>query len=123
MKADEYFAMSDKARWAFLLMKAYKLDKQSDSRYTAWSMLKSDGGCEFMDAFINVALGKLNAYTHYGSKAIFEELRYRSKLKVGGLVVKVDNNYTATAARLAMSAIDELAGFFAVRGRCGQSAA
>jgi len=55
-------------------------------------------------------------HRRYGMKAMFEILRWQSRLSTVGEPYKLNNIFTAYYARLLMDEVPELAGFFEVRG-------
>jgi len=65
-----------------------------------------------LTAFIEKTAERKATHNHYGSKAIFEELRWHTELKDGCALFKVNNNYTASLSRLVEEMIPETYGFF-----------
>lgn len=58
---------------------------------------------------------RAQGYQKYGMKALFEILRWQSRLQTNGDAFKLNNIYTAYYARLLMSNEPVLAGFFETR--------
>jgi hypothetical protein len=54
-------------------------------------------------------------HTRYSMKGIFEALRWETRYTTDDLGLKINNNYTAFAARDLMRLHPELEGFFALR--------
>jgi hypothetical protein len=54
-------------------------------------------------------------HERYSMKGIFEALRWETRYSTNDLGLKVNNNYTAFAARDLMNQYPELEGFFALR--------
>ena len=67
--------------------------------------------------FIKCAERIRKTHTHYGSKAIFEELRWHHARASDASEFKINNNYTADLARVATRLIPELEEFFKLRKR------
>ena len=83
-------------------------------------MILSESGIDFLDGFVERTQYYMTQYNHYGSKAIFEELRYHTFKKIGGKTFKVNNNYTSSMTRLMEMMFLETLGFFEKR-RAGMS--
>ena len=75
-----------------------------------------------LDAIIEKALRlKRAGYEHYGCKAIFESMRFDHAMATDKTYeFKLDNNWTARYARLAMKTEPELKGFFRLREQKGR---
>ena len=58
---------------------------------------------------------KVRGHTRYAMKGIFEVIRYHRALATTDAEYKLNNNYTAYYARLAMGLEGDLADFFSVR--------
>ena len=73
----------------------------------------------FFTAFVDAAYQKLRTHRRYGSKAIFEELRWEHfRHGDGGHFYKVNNKFTPDLGRLAMTIFaPDLDGFFSKRHR------
>jgi hypothetical protein len=68
--------------------------------------------------FVQCAKRIRNTHTHYGSKAIFEDLRWHhTKASDSSTEFKINNNYTADLARVAVRLFPELEEFFKLRKR------
>lgn len=65
-----------------------------------------------LTAFIEKTIERKATHNHYGSKAIFEDLRWHTELKDGCALFKVNNNYTGSLSRLVEEMIPETLGFF-----------
>lgn len=68
-------------------------------------------------AFVSLAVAKKQTHEHYGSKAIFEELRFSHFIRDSDTHFKINNSRTADLARLAMRILPELEDFFETRRR------
>ena len=73
----------------------------------------------FFVAFVDAAYQKLKTHTQFGSKAIFEELRWdRFRRGDAGQLFKINNKFTPDLGRLAMVIFaPDLEGFFHKRHR------
>ena len=58
-----------------------------------------------------------NGHSRAGAKLIFERMRWELMLETTDRDFKLNNNYTAYYARMAMQIEPDLAGFFGVRKR------
>jgi len=68
------------------------------------------------DALRNLALDmRRRGVQHYGTKGLFEVLRWSYSLQTQGDEFLLNNNYTSRYARLLMQQEPELAGFFETR--------
>lgn len=68
--------------------------------------------------FVKCAERVRKTHAHYGSKAIFEELRWHhAKAIDSSTKFKINNNYTADLARVAVRLFPELEEFFKLRSR------
>ena len=72
-------------------------------------------GPEFLDAFILEATFRRDTHDKYGSKAIFEELRFHTYLKDACHLFKVNNNFTGSMALLVTTLFPEITGFFQIK--------
>ncbi len=55
--------------------------------------------------------------THYGSKALWEAMRFETTIRAKGEPLKLNNNYTAFYSRLLMEQDQRFMGFFEIRRR------
>ena len=73
-------------------------------------------GGDAMNRFIRLAIAASRSGVKVGAKEIWERLRWHYKArKAEGEEWRLNNNYTAYAARMAMERVPELRGFFSVR--------
>lgn len=76
------------------------------------------GNMKLLFKFIDCAERIRKTHTHYGSKAIFEELRWHhAKAVDSSCEFKINNNYTADLARVTVRLFPELEEFFKLRRR------
>lgn len=72
-------------------------------------------GPEFLDAFILETTFRKDTHEKYGSKAIFEELRFHTYLKDACHLFKVNNNFTSSMSLLVTTLFPEITGFFQIK--------
>jgi len=60
---------------------------------------------------------KSRGYRKYSIKGLYEVLRFNRALKTTGKEFKLNNNYTASYARMIMTNESDLNGFFDIRER------
>ena len=73
---------------------------------------------ELYAAFERTALRLIEAgHTHWGAKAIFEVLRFRSAMRGPDNNVKINNNLTSLFARRFVAEHPDHEGFFEIRQR------
>ncbi len=79
--------------------------------------LDTPAGRDTANRFIRIAWGVWKRGKRIGAKAIWERLRWNHELRRNDndAAYKLNNNYTAYMARLAMEKEDRLQGFFSVR--------
>lgn len=76
-----------------------------------------------LDVFIKLTIEHKKTHTHYGAKAIFEELRWHSMRKDSCAMFKVNNNYAADIARVVILLFPgETQDFFSTRKRIVEAA-
>lgn len=108
----EYLYTTEKAR----IIK----DKLAYHRDQAWyqdfeKYILRDESLVLLDEFIAITKSRMTTHNHYGSKAIFEHLRYHSEAKDSDAMFKINNNYTGSVARLVNVLFPETNGFFEKR--------
>lgn len=73
---------------------------------------------ELVEKLAELALDLKNrGYKRWSMDALFHVLRFQTALTTGNIGLKLNNNYTALAARDVMSEYPELDGFFQLRLR------
>lgn len=94
-----------------------QLDLFSPTRYQEFlAFMETPAGREIANRFIRIAWGVMKRKKRIGAKAIWERLRWNYAMRSNGNdEFKLNNNYTAYMARLAMQKEPRLQGMFEVR--------
>lgn len=88
-----------------------------DKLEKAWRMCRKNNP-ELMPALVFLCRkAKKKGFTRWSADALFHVLRWETKLTTGDMGLKVNNNYTALAARDIMNENPSLEGFFKLRVR------
>ncbi len=88
-----------------------------DKLQVQWESIKEKQP-ELVDSLADLALDlKGRGCSHWSMDALFHVLRFRTALTTGDFGLKLNNNYTALAARDVMRRYPELEGFFQLRVR------
>ena len=91
--------------------------KKEDKLELAWRECRENNP-HLMPALASLcAQAKDMGYKQWSVGALFEVLRWQTKLSTGDMGLKVNNNHRALAARDLMNEYDDLQGFFKLRER------
>lgn len=113
----EWIGLTTLQRMAVMSITVDSKTEQFSDEFAYYVMKKINQAC--FTAFVRESYSRLKTHKVFGSKAIFEALRWdRHRIGDAGEEYKINNKFTADVARLAMVIFaPDLDGFFVTRHR------